>query len=119
MPRASKCSKPARTTSTCPPSPNCGGTTAWSSPACSTCSPRKLDDDPELSKFSDYVEDLGTGRWAVLEAIDRNVPAPAMTAALLTRLRSRQETSFGGQVLSALREEFGGHVVNRPNGPVA
>ncbi|WP_066367785.1 phosphogluconate dehydrogenase (NAD(+)-dependent, decarboxylating) [Herbidospora mongoliensis] len=79
----------------------------------------KLDDDPELSKFSDYVEDLGTGRWAVLEAIDRNVPAPAMTAALLTRLRSRQETSFGGQVLSALREEFGGHVVNRPNGPVA
>ncbi|WP_062437248.1 phosphogluconate dehydrogenase (NAD(+)-dependent, decarboxylating) [Herbidospora daliensis] len=79
----------------------------------------KLDSDPELSKFSDYVEDLGTGRWAVLEAIDRNVPAPAMTAALLTRLRSRQETSFGGQVLSALREEFGGHVVNRPHGPVA
>ncbi|MEO3814393.1 phosphogluconate dehydrogenase (NAD(+)-dependent, decarboxylating) [Sphaerisporangium sp. B11E5] len=79
----------------------------------------KLDADPELSKFSDYVEDLGTGRWAVLEAIERNVPAPAMTAALLTRLRSRQETSFGGQVLSALREEFGGHVVNRPHGPVA
>ncbi|GIH27847.1 6-phosphogluconate dehydrogenase [Acrocarpospora phusangensis] len=79
----------------------------------------KLDADPELSKYSDYVEDLGTGRWAVLEAIDRNVPAPAMTAALLTRLRSRQETSFGGQVLSALREEFGGHVVNRPHGPVA
>nr|WP_062332819.1 decarboxylating 6-phosphogluconate dehydrogenase [Herbidospora sakaeratensis] len=79
----------------------------------------KLDADPQLSKFSDYVEDLGTGRWAVLEAIDRNVPAPAMTAALLTRLRSRQETSFGGQVLSALREEFGGHVVNRPHGPVA
>jgi 6-phosphogluconate dehydrogenase len=79
----------------------------------------KLDADPELSKFSDYVEDLGTGRWAVLEAIDRNVPAPAMTAALLTRFRSRQATSFGGQVLSALREEFGGHVVNRPHGPVA
>jgi 6-phosphogluconate dehydrogenase len=79
----------------------------------------KLDADPELSKFSDYVEDLGTGRWAVLEAIDRNVPAPAMTAALMTRFRSRQETSFGGKVLSALREEFGGHVVNRPNGPVA
>ncbi|TKK91674.1 decarboxylating 6-phosphogluconate dehydrogenase [Herbidospora galbida] len=80
---------------------------------------KKLDADPELSKYTDYVEDLGTGRWAVLEAIDRNVPAPAMTAALLTRLRSRQETSFGGQVLSALREEFGGHVVNRPHGPVA
>jgi 6-phosphogluconate dehydrogenase len=79
----------------------------------------KLHTDPTLSKFSDYVEDLGTGRWAVLEAIDRDVPAPAITAALLTRLRSRQETSFGGQVLSALREEFGGHVVNRPTGPVA
>jgi 6-phosphogluconate dehydrogenase len=79
----------------------------------------KLDADPELSKFSDYVEDLGTGRWTVLEAIARDVPAPAITAALLTRIRSRQETSFGGQVLSALREEFGGHVVNRPTGPVA
>jgi 6-phosphogluconate dehydrogenase len=79
----------------------------------------KLDADPELSKFSDYVEDLGTGRWAVLEAIDKDVPAPAITAALLTRFRSRQETSFGGQVLSALREEFGGHVVHRPTGPLA
>ncbi len=78
----------------------------------------KLTADPELSKFGDYVEDLGTGRWTVLEAIARDVPAPAITAALLTRIRSRQQTSFGGQVLSALREEFGGHVVNRPGGPL-
>jgi 6-phosphogluconate dehydrogenase len=78
----------------------------------------KLDADPELAKFGDYVEDLGTGRWTVLEAIALDVPAPAITAALLTRLRSRQETSFGGQVLSALREEFGGHVVNTPFGPL-
>ncbi len=78
----------------------------------------KLSADPHLSKFGDYVEDLGTGRWTVLEAIARDVPAPAITAALLTRIRSRQETSFGGQVLSALREEFGGHVVNRPGGPL-
>jgi 6-phosphogluconate dehydrogenase len=78
----------------------------------------KLEADPGLSKFSDYVEDLGTGRWTVLEAIARDVPAPAITAALLTRIRSRQDTSFAGQVVSALREEFGGHVVNRPTGPV-
>ncbi|EXG82610.1 phosphogluconate dehydrogenase (NAD(+)-dependent, decarboxylating) [Cryptosporangium arvum] len=80
---------------------------------------RKLDEDPELSKYSDYVEDLGTGRWTVLEAIDKDVPTPAITAALLTRLRSRQDRSFGGQVLSSLREEFGGHVVDRPTGPVS
>jgi 6-phosphogluconate dehydrogenase len=79
----------------------------------------KLADDPALSRFSDYVEDLGTGRWTVLEAIARDVPAPAITAALQMRLRSRQEVSFAGQVLSALREEFGGHVVNRPSGPAA
>ncbi|TQS42954.1 phosphogluconate dehydrogenase (NAD(+)-dependent, decarboxylating) [Cryptosporangium phraense] len=79
----------------------------------------KLSADPELSKFGDYVEDLGTGRWTVLEAIARDVPAPAITAALLTRIRSRQDKSFGGQVLSALREEFGGHVVTRPGGPIA
>ena len=71
----------------------------------------KLDADPELSKFSDYVEDLGTGRWTVLEAIARDVPAPAITAALQTRFRSRQDDSYGARVLAALRNEFGGHAV--------
>ena len=58
-----------------------------------------------------WVEDSGEGRWTVQEAIDRDVPAPVITLSLLTRLRSRQEDSYGAKVLAALRNEFGGHAV--------
>jgi hypothetical protein len=39
------------------------------------------------------------------------LPAPVITLALLMRLRSRQEDSFGAKVIAALRNEFGGHAV--------
>jgi len=65
----------------------------------------------DLDKLKGYVSDSGEGRWTVQEAIDRDVPAPVITLSLLTRLRSRQEDSYGGKVLAALRNEFGGHEV--------
>jgi 6-phosphogluconate dehydrogenase len=34
-----------------------------------------------------------------------------ITLSLLTRLRSRQDDSYGAKVLAALRNEFGGHEV--------
>jgi 6-phosphogluconate dehydrogenase len=67
--------------------------------------------DPRLEKLKGYVSDSGEGRWTVQEAIDLDVPAPVITTSLLTRLRSRQEDSFGAKVLAALRNEFGGHAV--------
>ncbi len=67
--------------------------------------------DPRLEKLKGYVSDSGEGRWTVQEAIDLDVPAPIITLSLLTRLRSRQEDSFGAKVLAALRNEFGGHAV--------
>ncbi len=65
----------------------------------------------DLDKLKGYVSDSGEGRWTVQEAIDRDVPAPVITLSLLTRLRSRQDDSYGGKVLAALRNEFGGHEV--------
>jgi 6-phosphogluconate dehydrogenase len=67
--------------------------------------------DPGLERIRGYVEDSGEGRWTVQEAIDRNVPAPILTLALLSRLRSRQDDSFRDKVVAALRAEFGGHAV--------
>ncbi len=67
--------------------------------------------DPRLEKLKGYVSDSGEGRWTIQEAIDLDVPAPVITLSLLTRLRSRQEDSFGAKVLAALRNEFGGHAV--------
>jgi 6-phosphogluconate dehydrogenase len=47
----------------------------------------------------------------VAEAIDLDVPAPAITLALLERLRSRDNESFADRLLAALRGQFGGHAV--------
>lgn len=69
--------------------------------------------DAKLSELKGYVEDSGEGRWTVQEAIDLDVPAPAITLALLARLRSRQADSFSGKVIAALRNEFGGHAVKK------
>jgi 6-phosphogluconate dehydrogenase len=67
--------------------------------------------DPGLEGIRGYVEDSGEGRWTVQEAIDRSVPAPLLTLALLSRFASRQDDSFRDKVIAALRAEFGGHAV--------
>jgi len=66
---------------------------------------------PELSQLKGYVDDSGEGRWTLQEAIDHAVPAPVLAMSLFMRFRSRQDDSFSGKVLAALRNEFGGHPV--------
>ena len=72
---------------------------------------RAFANEPELSSIRGYVEDSGEGRWTVLEAVDKDVPAPVLALSLLMRFRSRQVDSFGAKVIAALRNEFGGHAV--------
>ena len=69
--------------------------------------------DTDLADLKGFIADSGEGRWTVQEAIDLDVPAPVITLSLLMRLRSRQEDSFGGKVIAALRNEFGGHAVQK------
>lgn len=70
-----------------------------------------LEKDPQLAQIRGYVEDSGEGRWTILDAIEKDVPAPVITQSLFTRFRSRQDESFGEKLLAALRNEFGGHAV--------
>ncbi|RJT80195.1 decarboxylating 6-phosphogluconate dehydrogenase [Arthrobacter cheniae] len=72
---------------------------------------KALQEDPGLSKIAGFVEDSGEGRWTVEEAIANSVPAPAITAALFARFTSRQEDSPSMKMVSALRNQFGGHAV--------
>ncbi|MCM2271128.1 MAG: decarboxylating 6-phosphogluconate dehydrogenase [candidate division Zixibacteria bacterium] len=74
-------------------------------------SERAFKADPNLEKITGYVADSGEGRWTVREAMDKDVPAVALTYALMARFRSRQEESFSAKVLAALRNQFGGHAV--------
>jgi len=70
-----------------------------------------LQEDPGLEKLQSYVDDSGEGRWTVQESVDLAVPAPVISAALQARFRSRQDQPFGGRLLAALRNQFGGHAV--------
>ena len=72
-----------------------------------------LKDDPRLDKIKGYVEDSGEGRWTVVDAIEKDVPAPVLTSSLYTRFRSRQEESFADKMLAGLRNAFGGHAVKK------
>ena len=65
--------------------------------------------DQGLSSLSDYVDDSGEGRWTVQDSIDMAIPTPVLTLALQMRFRSRQDPSFAGKILNAMRAGFGGH----------
>jgi 6-phosphogluconate dehydrogenase len=66
--------------------------------------------NPDLSSFAGRVSDSGEGRWTIDAAIDESVPAHVLTAALYDRFESRGEAEFANRILSALRNQFGGHV---------
>jgi 6-phosphogluconate dehydrogenase len=65
--------------------------------------------DAALENLAGYVEDSGEGRWTVNAAIEEAVPATVLTAALYARFRSRRDGGFADKLLSAMRNEFGGH----------
>ncbi len=68
-----------------------------------------LQSSPKLEDFEGRVSDSGEGRWTTLAAVDVGVPAHVLTAALYERFSSRGEADFGDRLLSAMRQEFGGH----------
>ena len=72
-----------------------------------------LKEDPKLESLDSYVDDSGEGRWTVEESVELAVPIPVITLALQARFRSRQDQPFGGRLLAALRNQFGGHAVRK------
>ena len=74
---------------------------------------RALDQDKDLTDIKPWVADSGEGRWTVFESIDLDVPAPVITLSLQTRFASRDEENFTARMLAALRNQFGGHAVQK------
>src|ERR1700686_2014327 len=70
-----------------------------------------LKENAEMAGIAPYVADSGEGRWTVAEAIDLDVPAPIITLSLLQRLTSRDSDSYSDKLLSAMRNQFGGHAI--------
>jgi 6-phosphogluconate dehydrogenase len=67
----------------------------------------------DLEHIKGFVSDSGEGRWTIIDGIDHDVPMPVITAALAARYYSRGNGEYSARVLSALRNQFGGHVVER------
>jgi 6-phosphogluconate dehydrogenase len=59
------------------------------------------------------VDDSGEGRWTVLESVENTVAAPVIALSLFKRFQSRKEDLFSDKVLAALRNQFGGHAVQK------
>jgi len=67
----------------------------------------------ELAHIKGYVADSGEGRWTIKEAIDHDVPMTALAHSLFARFTSRQTDSYAMKVAAALRNQFGGHAVQK------
>ncbi len=66
----------------------------------------------ELDGISGSVEQSGEGMWTVEAAKELGIPVPIIQGALDFRLQSQKKPSYTGQVVSALRHQFGGHEVS-------
>ncbi|MBC8043813.1 MAG: decarboxylating 6-phosphogluconate dehydrogenase [Rhizobacter sp.] len=72
-----------------------------------------LSKDADLSGLKGFVNDSGEGRWTIEAGMAKDVPTPVITAALYARFYSRNPDSFTHKMLAALRNEFGGHAVQK------
>ncbi|MHB1517081.1 MAG: phosphogluconate dehydrogenase (NAD(+)-dependent, decarboxylating) [Acidimicrobiales bacterium] len=80
---------------------------------------RALRPGSSFDQVEGVVVDSGEGRWTVDEAIDRGVSAPVITSALYARFSSQKKDAFGLRLVSALRNQFGGHAFTTAGGTEA
>lgn len=69
--------------------------------------------DPKLDAIKGRMHSNGEGQWTVEDAMAHGVPTPVIADAVMTRFRSLQDDTFNGKVVAALRNEFGGHAMDK------
>ncbi|WP_417898919.1 phosphogluconate dehydrogenase (NAD(+)-dependent, decarboxylating) [Bacillus haimaensis] len=69
--------------------------------------------DANLEAIKGVMHSSGEGKWTVETALDLQTAAPVITMALMMRYRSLETDTFSGKVVAALRNEFGGHAVEK------
>ena len=84
--------------------------TSWLNELCRDA----LRENPELAGIEGYVAESGEARWTLETAKDMNIPLPAIQTSFDVRLASQKgEISFATKLLSAMRNKFGGHTLNK------
>ncbi len=69
--------------------------------------------DSNLEEIKGVMHSSGEGKWTLEEALKLQVPTPVIAASLMMRYRSLEDDTMTGKVVSALRNEFGGHDVDK------
>jgi 6-phosphogluconate dehydrogenase len=67
----------------------------------------------DLRGIQPYVEDSGEGRWTIDAAMEADAPVPVIAAALFARFASRDPVNFSARFAAGLRNQFGGHTIQR------
>lgn len=70
-------------------------------------------EDPKLDKIRGIVHASGEGKWTVETAMELETAAPVIALSLMMRNRSLESDSFSGKVVASLRNQFGGHAVEK------
>ncbi|GAB7058265.1 MULTISPECIES: phosphogluconate dehydrogenase (NAD(+)-dependent, decarboxylating) [Paenibacillus] len=79
---------------------------------------RAFSKDARLDEIKGVMHSSGEGKWTVEEALDLQTATPVIAMSLLMRYRSLDQDTFTGKVVAALRNEFGGHAVEKSKVPV-
>lgn len=69
--------------------------------------------DTKLDEIKGIMHSSGEGKWTVETALDLQAATPVIAMSLLMRYRSLENDTFTGKVVAALRNEFGGHAVEK------
>ncbi|MBR2569592.1 MAG: decarboxylating 6-phosphogluconate dehydrogenase, partial [Paenibacillus sp.] len=69
--------------------------------------------DARLDEIKGVMHSSGEGKWTVETALDLQAATPIMALSLMMRYRSLEADTFTGKVVAALRNEFGGHAVEK------
>jgi 6-phosphogluconate dehydrogenase len=72
-----------------------------------------LSKDPNLDSIKGVMHSSGEGKWTLEHALENQIATPVIALSLMMRYRSLQEDTFSGKIVAALRNEFGGHAVEK------
>ncbi len=72
-----------------------------------------LSKDPGLESIKGVMHSSGEGKWTLETALEKQIATPVIALSLMMRYRSLQDDTFSGKIIAALRNEFGGHAVEK------
>jgi len=75
-----------------------------------------LDENAALVDVAPAVGGSGEGRWTIQEAVEQGVPAPVLSAALMSRFASQGRGEYAAKLVALMRNASGVHAVQSASG---